>query len=314
MFHHDRHPQDTSHGHPHHAPQHTHGVVDPALLTTQRGMWAIQWSFLGLLATALPQIVVVWLSGSVALLADTIHNVTDAGTAIPLWVAFTLIRRPPSKRFSYGYGRVEDLAGVAIVLSAIGAGYVSIHRLVHPQPVDHLWAVMTAAIIGFLGNEAVAVFRIKVGHEIDSAALVADGYHARVDGLASLAVLGGALGVWAGYPLLDPLIGILITAVILRIVWQSGRLILTRLLDGLDPEIIDAITRGPAHARRAAGDRGAGTLDRASTACGSQRYRAYSALGAGWAYYSDRGVSHAYASGAVSLPGDHPCRSRQCVW
>jgi cation diffusion facilitator family transporter len=197
------------------------------------------------------QVVVVWLSGSVALLADTIHNLADACTALPLWVAFTLARWQPSRRFSYGYGRVEDLAGVAIVLtivlSALGAGYTSLIRLVHPQPIDHLWVVIGAAILGFLGNEAVAIFRIKVGHEIGSAALVADGYHARVDGLTSLAVLGGAVGVWAGYPLLDPLVGLLITVVILRIVWQSGRVIFTRLLDGIDPEVIDAITHAAQH-------------------------------------------------------------------
>jgi cation diffusion facilitator family transporter len=136
---------------------------------------------------------------------------------------------------------------LTIVLSAIGAGYASLTRLVQPQPVEYLWAVISAAVVGFLGNEAVAVFRIKVGHEIGSAALVADGYHARVDGLTSLAVLGGAVGVWAGYPLLDPLVGLLITAVILRIVWQSGRVIFMRLLDGVDPEVIDAITHTAQH-------------------------------------------------------------------
>lgn len=239
------------HEHSQQTHRHTHGVVDPSLITTTRGLWAIKWSFLGLLITALLQAVVVWLSGSAALLADTIHNLADACTALPLWVAFTLARWQPSRRFSYGYGRVEDLAGVAIVLtivlSAIGAGYASLTRLVHPQPIDHLWVVIGAAIFGFLGNEAVAVFRIKVGHEIGSAALVADGYHARVDGLTSLAVLGGAVGVWAGYPLLDPLVGLLITVVILRIVWQSGRAVFTRLLDGVDPEVIDAITHAAQH-------------------------------------------------------------------
>jgi cation diffusion facilitator family transporter len=214
-------------------------------------MWAIKWSFLGLLVTALLQMVVVWLSGSVALLADTIHNVADAGTALPLWVAFTLARWPPSRRFPYGYGRVEDLAGVAIVLtivlSAIWAGYESITRLLHPYPVQHLWAVTAAAMLGFLGNEAVAVFRIKVGREIGSAALVADGYHARVDGLTSVAVLGSAVGVWAGYPGIDPLIGLLITGVIVLIVWQSGKTVLTRLLDGVDPEVMDAITHAAQH-------------------------------------------------------------------
>ncbi len=188
---------------------HRHGTVDPSILTTDRGIWALKWSLLGLLATALFQITIVWLSGSVALLADTIHNFGDAATAIPLWVAFRLARWSPSRRFTYGYGRVEDLAGVAVVLtilfSAIVAGYESIERLLHPQEVSYLVGVVVASVIGFLGNEAVAILRIKVGKEIGSAALIADGYHARVDGLTSLAVLFGAGGVWLGYPLADPL-------------------------------------------------------------------------------------------------------------
>jgi cation diffusion facilitator family transporter len=237
------------HSHPTH--HHIHGVVDPALITTRRGLWAIKWSFLGLLSTALLQMVVVWLSGSVALLADTIHNLADAFTALPLWVAFTLARWQPSRRFTYGYGRVEDLAGVVIVLtivlSAIGAGYEAINRLLHPQPITYLWAVIGAAVLGFLGNEAVAVFRIKVGKEIGSAALVADGYHARVDGLTSLAVLFGAIGVWAGYPLADPLVGLLITVMICRIVWQSSKAVFTRLLDGVDPEVVEEIRHAAQH-------------------------------------------------------------------
>jgi cation diffusion facilitator family transporter len=187
----------------------------------------------------------------VALLADTIHNFGDAATAIPLWIAFTLARRKPSKRFTYGYGRVEDLAGVAIVLtilfSAIVAGYESIDRLLHPRTVEYLWAVIAASVIGFLGNEAVAIFRIKVGKEIGSAALIADGYHARVDGLTSLAVLFGALGVWLGYPLADPIVGLAITAAILRIVWESSKTVFTRLLDGVDPEVIDEIKHAVNH-------------------------------------------------------------------
>ena len=230
---------------------HTHGRVDPSILTTQRGIWAIKWSFVGLFATAVFQVVIVLLSGSVALLADTIHNLGDAVTAIPLWVAFTLGRRKPSERFTYGLGRVEDLAGVAIVLiillSAIVAGYESINRLFHPQKVEHLWAVMVASIIGFAGNEGVAIFRIKVGKEMGSAALIADGYHARVDGFASLAVLVGALGIWVGYPIADPIVGLLITIIILRIVWESGRAVFTRLLDGTDPEIIDEIKHAVNH-------------------------------------------------------------------
>ncbi|HJX32350.1 MAG TPA: cation diffusion facilitator family transporter [Thermodesulfobacteriota bacterium] len=233
---------------------HTHGAIDPSIFTTQRGIWAIKWSFLGLFATALFQVVIVLFSGSVALLADTIHNIGDAATAIPLWIAFTLARKKHSKRFTYGYGRVEDLAGVAIVFtilfSAIVAGYVSIDRFFHPQTVTHLWAVITASVIGFLGNEAVAQFRIKVGKEIGSAALIADGHHARVDGLTSLAVLFGAVGVWRGYPLADPIVGLLITVAILRIVWESGKSIFTRLLDGVDPEVIDEIKHAVNHTPR----------------------------------------------------------------
>jgi cation diffusion facilitator family transporter len=237
--------------HHHDAHVHAHGVIDPSVFTTQQGIWAIKWSFFGLLATALFQVVIVLLSGSVALLADTIHNIGDAATAIPLWIAFMLARRKPSKQFTYGYGRVEDLAGVAIVLtilfSAIVAGYVSINRFFHPQTVAHLWAVIVASAVGFLGNEAIAQFRIKVGKEIGSAALIADGYHARVDGLTSLAVLFGAVGVWMGYPLADPFVGLLITAAILRIVWESGKSIFIRLLDGVDPDVIDEIKHAVNH-------------------------------------------------------------------
>ena len=241
-----------SHGDPNHSHHdHTHGALDPSLLTTERGIWAVKWSLIGLTATALFQLIIVFFSGSVALLADTIHNIGDAATAIPLWIAFTLGRRKPSKRFTYGLGRVEDLAGVAIVLiillSAIAAGYESIQRFFHPQKVEYLWAVIVASIIGFAGNEGVAIFRIKVGEEIGSAALIADGYHARVDGFASLAVLFGVLGIWMGYPLADPIVGLLITILILRIVWESGKAVFTRLLDGVDPEVIHEIKHAAIH-------------------------------------------------------------------
>jgi cation diffusion facilitator family transporter len=167
----------------------------------------------------------------------------DAATAIPLAIAFWLARKRPSKRFTFGYGRVEDLGGIAIVLtilaSAIVAGFESIQRLLQPQDVFYLWAVIVASIIGFLGNEAVAIFRIRVGREINS--LIADGYHARIDGWTSLAVLAGAVGVWLGYPLADPIVGLLITAAIFGIVIQSGKSIFTRMLDGADPQVIDEI-------------------------------------------------------------------------
>jgi cation diffusion facilitator family transporter len=240
------------HGHDH-AHGHTHGVVDPTIATTDQGIWAIKWSFLILAATAALQLVVVYLSDSVALLADTIHNIADAGTAIPLWVAFVLARRKPTQTFTYGYGRVEDFAGLAIVLiillSALVAGYEAIGRLFHPHPVMHLGWLAAAGAIGFLGNEAVAVFRIRVGHQIHSAALIADGYHARTDGLTSLAVVVGAFGVWIGYTLADPIIGLIITAAILGIVWQSARAVLTRMLDGVEHATIGELRHAAQHAR-----------------------------------------------------------------
>lgn len=193
----------------------------------------------------------VYLSGSVALLADTIHNVGDASTAIPLWIAFSLARWPASKRYSFGYGRVEDLAGVAVVLtvlfSAIVAGYESILRFYNPQEVNYLGALVGASIIGFAGNEAVAIFHIRVGKQISSAALVANGYHARVDGWTSLAVLFGVLGVWLGFPLADPIIGLLITIAIVRVVWQSARSVFSRMLDGVEPDVINQIRHEADH-------------------------------------------------------------------
>ena len=224
---------------------HTHGTIDPSILTTGKGIWALKWSFIGLFITAILQAVVVWYTGSVALLADTIHNFSDATTAIPLWIAFAIGLWKPTKRFTYGFGRVEDLAGVFIVLailaSAVFAGYESIRRIYAPQEVTYLWAVAAASIVGFIGNEAVAVFRIKVGREIGSAALVADGYHARTDGFTSLAVLFGAIGVWLGFPLADPIVGLVITAMILKIVWDSAKSVFTRLLDGVEPNVPDEI-------------------------------------------------------------------------
>jgi cation diffusion facilitator family transporter len=198
-------------------------------------------------------VLVVAISGSVALLADTIHNVADATTAIPLWIAFILARRKPTATFTYGYGRVEDLAGIIIVLiilfSALVAGYEAIDRLINPQPVTELGWLTAAGIIGFIGNEAVAVFRIRVGRQINSAALIADGYHARTDGLTSLAVVLGAAGVWLGYPLADPIVGLLITVAIFGIVWQSARSVLTRMLDGVEPGLVGEIRHAAEHVK-----------------------------------------------------------------
>jgi cation diffusion facilitator family transporter len=224
---------------------HVHGIMDPAITTTARGLWAVKWSFIALFITALLQLAVVILSNSVALMADTIHNFGDAATAIPLSVAFVLARRPPSRRFTFGLGRVEDLAGVAVVLtisaSAAVAACVAVQRLLHPEPVSNLAAIVMASILGFVGNEAVALFRIRVGRQIGSAALVVDGYHARTDGWTSLAVLVGAVGVRWGYPLADPMIGLVITVAILVVVWESAKMVLVRMLDGVEPEMIDQI-------------------------------------------------------------------------
>ena len=225
----DLHKQNHKHGFfsHFHGHSHTHGKMDPPTLATSKGLRVLKWSFIGMMITAILQFIIVFMSGSVALLADTIHNFGDAATAIPLAIAFILTRRKPSKSFSYGYGRMEDIAGVIIVLlilfSAIVAGYESINRLFNPQPIKHLYAVAAAGIIGCIGNEIVAQVRIKVGNEIGSAALIADGYHARVDGLTSLAVLIGAIGVWLGYPIIDPLIGLLITITILKIVIDTSK-------------------------------------------------------------------------------------------
>jgi len=228
-----------------HTHRHSHITPDPVMTTTGKGSRAVLWSFAALFATAVCQAVVVFFTGSVGLLADTIHNLGDAATALPLWIAFRLARKSPNDRFTYGYGRVEDLAGVIVVgiilASAIAAGTEAIQRFVSPAPVRHLWAVAAAATIGFLGNEAVAFYRLRVGKEIGSAALVADGRHAHADALTSLSVLLGAGGVWLGYPLADPAVGLLITALILRIVWVTGKEIFLRLLDGADPHSVGEI-------------------------------------------------------------------------
>lgn len=224
---------------------HVHGIVDPEITMTARGLWAVKWSFIALFVTALVQLAVVILSNSIALMADMIHNFGDAATAIPLSIAFVFARRPPSRRFTFGFGRVEDLAGLAVVLtitaSAVVAAYVAIQRLVHPQSVSNLGAIVIASIIGFVGNEAVAIFRIRVGREIGSAALIADGYHARTDGWTSLAVLAGAVGVYFGYPIADPIIGLVITLAILGVVWESVKMVFSRMLDGVEPEVIDQV-------------------------------------------------------------------------
>jgi cation diffusion facilitator family transporter len=204
-----------------------------------RTLWI---SFAGLTVTAAAQLVVVLISGSVALLGDTLHNFADALTALPLLVAFRLALRPATRRFTYGYGRAEDLAGVFIVamiaLSSALVAFEAIRRLIHPEQVTHLWAVAVAAVIGFAGNELVAGYRIRVGRRIGSAALVADGLHARTDGITSLAVLLGVAGAAVGWDLADPIVGLVITLAILGILRSAAREIGSRLLDAVDPDLV----------------------------------------------------------------------------
>lgn len=253
---HDNH--DHGHGHSHEHPTgikgffyglfvpHTHDAadsIDDALEASEHGIRAVKISLFILLGTTILQFIVVLFSGSVALLADTIHNFSDALTAVPLWIAFILSRRAATRRYTYGFGRAEDLAGLFIVvvvaLSAIVAAWQSIDRLIHPQPLHNLGWVAVAGLIGFAGNEVVAIYRIRIGRKIGSAALVADGVHARMDGFTSLAVVLGVLGVWAGFPLADPIVGLLIAAAIIILLWGTVKSIGRRLMDGIEPDLLD---------------------------------------------------------------------------
>jgi cation diffusion facilitator family transporter len=263
---HDHH-GDEGHGHDRHERGHAHpsglkgwlhemfvphshdaaDSVDDALEASVQGIRAVKVSLLVLGVTASAQVVITAVSGSIALLADTIHNFSDALTAVPLWIAFALGRRAATRRYTHGYGRAEDLAGLFIVamiaLSALVAGVESVRRLAEPPPLEHLGWVAAAGVIGFAGNEAVAAYRIRVGRRIGSAALVADGVHARTDGFASLAVVLGVAGVWLGFPQADPVVGLLITAAIVVLLWGTARDVGRRLLDGVDPELVDRAER-----------------------------------------------------------------------
>ncbi|WP_406730388.1 cation diffusion facilitator family transporter [Streptomyces sp. NBC_01794] len=218
--------------------------IDSALESSTKGMRALWTSLVVLGVTAVAQAVVVVLSSSVALLGDTVHNAADALTALPLGVAFVLGRRAANRRFTYGYGRAEDLAGIVIVLtiaaSAAFAAWTAIDRLLNPQEISYLPVVAAAAVIGFLGNEWVARYRIRVGRDIGSAALVADGLHARTDGFTSLAVLLGAGGAAIGWQLADPIVGLAITAAILLVLRDACREVFRRIMDAVDPALVDA--------------------------------------------------------------------------
>ncbi|WP_267423622.1 MULTISPECIES: cation diffusion facilitator family transporter [unclassified Curtobacterium] len=259
--HHHEHEHGHEHGHPH--PHggvkgflydlfvpHTHDAadsIDDAMEASSAGVRALKTSLFILLATTVLQAVIVAFTGSIALLADTIHNFADALTAVPLWIAFVLGRRAADKRYTYGYGRAEDLAGMFIVfvvaLSAVVAGWQAIDRFIHPRPIENPWLLVLAGVIGFAGNEIVAIHRIRVGREISSAALVADGVHARLDGFTSLSVVVGAVGVLLGFPLADPVIGLLIAVSILMLLWGTVKSIGARLMDAIDPDLYSRAER-----------------------------------------------------------------------
>ncbi|WP_460581107.1 cation diffusion facilitator family transporter [Humibacter ginsengisoli] len=251
------HDHDHGHSHPHGGVKgflydlfvpHTHDAadsVDDALEASKAGVTAVKVSMFILLGTTLLQFGFVLFTGSVALLADTIHNFADALTAVPLWIAFVLGRRVATRRYTYGYGRAEDLAGLFIVfvvaLSAVVAGWEAIDRFIHPQPVENAGWLMVAGLIGFAGNELVAVYRIRIGRKIGSAALMADGVHARLDGITSLSVVLGAIGVLLGFPLADPIIGLLIAISILALLWGTVKSVGARLMDAVDPLLLERV-------------------------------------------------------------------------
>src|SRR5690242_6551541 len=219
------------------------GKVDAAMEASAEGIRALWISLAVLGGTAVLQAAVVAVSGSVALLGDTLHNAADALTAVPLGIAFVVGRRPPTRRYTYGYGRAEDLAGIVIVVviaaSSALAAYEAVTRLAHPRLVTNLLAVAVAAVIGFTGNELVARYRIRTGRKIGSATLAADGLHARTDGFTSLAVLLGVGGVAIGWDWADPIVGLLITVAILAVLRQAAREIYRRLMDAVDPALVD---------------------------------------------------------------------------
>ncbi len=245
----------TAHGHSHgwlsaifhfhgHGEEQDNRGSDPTLATDE-GIRTVWLALAALGFTTIIQIAIVAFSGSVALLADTVHNIGDTLNSIPLLIAFYLARRSATRRYTYGYGRAEDIAGVGIVLSiAVSAGYAlwaSFDKLIHPQPMTHIPWVAAAAVVGFLGNEAVALLQIRKGRQMGSEAMVADGLHARIDGITSLAVLVAAGGTALGYPIVDPIIGLLIGVSIVFITKDAATRIWQRLMDGVDPLIVDRI-------------------------------------------------------------------------
>jgi len=228
-----------------HAHNHDHGVVDRAAWSSAEGIRAIKISTFGLAATAAVQFVIAALGGSVALLADGLHNLGDVFTTVALWLAFVAARRAADRRYTFGYARFEDLAGIGIVaiiaLTAAGAGVEAWRAMVHPRPVAHLGVSIAAAVVGILGNEIVGEYKIRVGRRIGSVALRADGTHSRIDGFVSAGALVGLIGVAMGYPKADPIAALAITAVIVWVTIGTARGVVARVVDAVEPALIERI-------------------------------------------------------------------------
>lgn len=237
---HDEHEHEHGKGH-----GHEHGKVDADLYGNRAGLRAVQIATAGMFIVAAIQFTIAGIGGSAGLFADALHNLGDVFTTIALWIAFVISSRTANQRYTYGYYRAEDLAGIFIVLVIIGsavAGAVeSILKLASGNVPSQIYWSMAAALIGVVGNELLAQYKIAVGKRINSVPLVADGQHSRIDGLTSLAAFLGLLGVKLGFPLADPIAGLLITVVIITVVYSTSRSVLQRLLDAVDPHIVPSI-------------------------------------------------------------------------
>jgi len=245
---HDEHNHDHDQGEPHHAEQghgHVHGKVDADLYGNRAGLRAVQISTAGMFLVSAIQFAIAWIGGSAGLFADALHNFGDVFTTIALWIAFVISNRAANQRYTYGYYRSEDLAGIFIVLviiaSATASAVESIQKLTSGNIPTQIYLSMAAALVGVAGNELLAQYKISVGKRINSVSLIADGHHSRIDGLTSLAAFIGLVGVQIGFPKADPIAGIVITIVIVTVVFSTARSVLQRLLDAVDPHVVPSI-------------------------------------------------------------------------
>ncbi len=239
---HDHAHDDHDHGHGH---GHEHGRVDADLYGDKAGLRAVQISTAGMFLVAAIQFAIAIIGGSAGLFADALHNLGDVLTTVALWIAFVISRRAANHRYTYGYYRAEDLAGIFIVLviiaSAVAGAVESIQKLTSGNEPTQLFLSMAAALVGVAGNEILAQYKISVGKRINSVPLIADGQHSRIDGLTSLAAFIGLIGVALGFRIADPIAGLIITVVILTVVYSTTRSVLQRLLDAVDPHIVPSI-------------------------------------------------------------------------